>query len=54
MPEFVTPLNDRTLAFVYPEKCDFESGPFYKDTRQMCMMLNVFNIDILSAFLNEH
>ena len=53
MPEFVVSLNEQTFAFVYSETCNFESGPFYKDTRQVCAMLGAFNIDILTAFLNE-
>jgi hypothetical protein len=54
MPEFVGVLNERTFAFVYPEDSFFECGSFFKETRHMCMMLNAFNIDILTAFLNEN
>ena len=53
MPEFITHLEGFTL-FVYPENCEFHSGPIYQFARGVSMTMPIGGIDILSAWLKEH
>lgn len=54
LPELIAQLDNRTFCFIYPEKTYFKSGLFFEITRGLSMMVGVFEIDILNAFLKEN
>lgn len=57
LPEFYT-LHENSFIFVYPEICEFLSGPFYQAYNQICGKLafligeQPFEIDILNHWLS--
>lgn len=53
LPEFITHLNGVTV-FVYPENCEFHSGPVYQFAQGISQMMPIGQIDILSAWLKEN
>jgi hypothetical protein len=53
LPEFFTRLSDTVTAFVYPQGAHFESGAFYKISKNAERMLGIFEVETLGAFLKE-
>jgi hypothetical protein len=54
-PDFINEITPTTYAFVYPEGVSFDSGDFFRYSQQASgMMMGMFQIDMLSAFLKEH
>jgi len=54
LPELVAQLDARTFVFIYPECASFESGAFYQAVKHLVPMFQVFQIEILNAFLKEN
>jgi hypothetical protein len=55
MPEFVSQINDKCFAFVYPDGCSFRSGDFFQDCKRLSMVVgNTIRIDMLNAVLMEN
>lgn len=58
MPEFYSEFGDTTV-FVYPQICEFKSGPLHQATNQICGQLpfllgeTPFEIDIFNAWLTN-
>jgi hypothetical protein len=53
LPEFVTHLNGSTI-FVYPEICEFHSGPVYQFAQGISQMMPVGRLEILNAWLKSN
>lgn len=51
LPEFMVEYNN-SLVFVYPEKANFKSGPFFEIVSQFNMM-GMWNVDILNSWLKQ-
>jgi hypothetical protein len=54
-PDFINEFSPTTYAFVYPEGVSFDSGDFFKYSQHAsAMMMGMFKIDSLAAFLKDH
>lgn len=53
LPEFVGQIDNRTFAFVYPERSSFSTPAFLEYCRYWSFVTHAFEVDALCAWLKE-